>query len=171
MGDQAVIRKFDTAIVENQMPIRLVLLVLLCAGSGSALAAETRQAIKLAELPPVVRQTVAQQQGGGNLLRLEKIVREGNEIFELEFSNDSVRKIAVIDREGKILEVRQPVKLAEVSKAARAVVESSVGKGKLISVEGVKTAAGIVAAYQVQFEVGGKKTLLRIRPDGSLAQE
>lgn len=104
-------------------------------------------------------------------MRLEKIVREGNQIYELEFSNDAARKIVVIDSEGKILEIRQPAKLAEVSKAAKAVIESSVGKGKLISLESVKTAAGIVASYQVQFEVEGKKTLLRIRPDGSLAQE
>jgi hypothetical protein len=154
------------------MPLRLVLLVLLVLlGAGSACAGETRQPLKLADLPPVVRQTVTRQQAGGNLLRLEKIVREGNQIYELEFSNDAARKIVVIDSEGKVLEIRQPAKLAEVSKAAKAVIESSVGKGKLISLESVKTAAGIVASYQVQFEVEGKKTLLRIRPDGSLAQE
>jgi hypothetical protein len=168
MGDQAVIQKFDSA-VKNQMPLRLVLLVLLCVGSSRA--GETRQPIKPAELPPVVRQTVTRQQAGGNLLRLEKILREGNQIYELEFSNGAARKIVMIDGEGKVLEIRQPVKLAEVSKAAKAVIESSVGKGKLISLESVKTETGIVASYQVQFEVEGKKTLLRIRPDGSLAQE
>ena len=77
----------------------------------------------------------------------------------------------MIDGQGKVLEIRQPAMLTEVSKAARAVIESSVGKGKLISLESVKTGAGIVASYQVQFEMEGKKTLLRIRPDGSLAQE
>lgn len=151
------------------MPLRLALLVLLCA--GSARLEETRQPVKLADLPPAVRQTVVKQQAVGNLLRLEKIVREGSPIYELEFSNGSARKVVVIDVEGKVLEIRLPAKLTEVSKAARAVIESSVGKGKLISLESVKTAAGIVAAYQVQFEVQGKKTLLRIRPDGSLAQE
>ncbi|MEQ1473282.1 MAG: hypothetical protein ABLQ96_05655 [Candidatus Acidiferrum sp.] len=151
------------------MLLRLALIVLLCA--GSACAEETRQAIKLADLPSAVRETVKLQQAGGNLLRLEKIVREGIPVYELEFSNGAARKIVVMDATGKVLEIRQPVKLTEVSKAARAVIESSVGKGKFISLESVKTEAGIVAAYQVQFELESKKTLLRIRPDGSLAQE
>ena len=169
MGDQAVIQKFDAVVAKKQMPLRLALLVLLCA--GSVCAEETRQPVKLADLPSAVRQTAARQQAGGDLLRLEKIVREGSQIYELEFSNGSARKIVVIDDAGKVLEIRQPAKLAEVSKAARTVIESSVGKGKLISLESVMTAAGIVAAYQVRFEVEGRKTLLRIRPDGSLAQE
>ena len=151
------------------MLLRLALIVLLCA--SGACAEETRQAVKLAELPSAVRESAKRQQAGGNLLRLEKIVREGVSIYELEFSNGAARKIVVMEAAGKVLEIRQLVKLTEVSKAARAVIESSVGKGKFISLESVKTEAGIVAAYQVQFEVEGKKSLLRVRPDGSLAQE
>ena len=151
------------------MLLRLALITLLCA--GGARADETRQSIKPADLPQAVRETVNRQQAGGTLLRLEKFVREEIPIYEAEFSNGAAKKFVVIDADGKVLEIRQPVNLGEISKAAKAVIESSVGKGKLISLESVKTEAGIVASYQVQFEVAGKKTLLRIRPDGSLAQE
>jgi hypothetical protein len=118
-----------------------------------------------------VRETATRQQADGTLLRLEKINREGAVVYETEFSSGGAKRIVLINSDGKIVEIRQPVNLDKVSRTARAVIESSVGKGKLISLESVKTDAGIVAAYQVRFEVEGKKTILRVRPDGSLAQE
>jgi hypothetical protein len=151
------------------MLLRLALLALLCA--ASVRADEIRRSIKLAELPTAVRETATRQQADGTLLRLEKINREGAVVYETEFSSGGAKRIVLINSDGKIVEIRQPVNLDKVSRTARAVIESSVGKGKLISLESVKTDAGIVAAYQVRFEVEGKKTILRVRPDGSLAQE
>jgi hypothetical protein len=61
--------------------------------------------------------------------------------------------------------------LSAVSKAAKAVIDSSVGNGTIMALESVKTASGIISAYEVRFRREGKESLLRIGPDGSLVQE
>jgi hypothetical protein len=98
----------------------------------SARADVSRQPIKLADLPAVVRRTVMQQKGSANTRRLEKTVQEGNQIYELELRSAFVRKTVLSALEEKFLEVKKPTMLSEVSPAARTVNESSVGDRKSV---------------------------------------
>ena len=137
----------------------------------SALADVSRQPVRLADLPAPVRKTVMQQKGDAGILRLEKFAQEGNQIYELELRGRGAGKTVLIDATGKVLEVKQPIKLSEVSPAAKAIIESSVGPGTIRTLQSVKIGSGIIAAYEVKFTRDGKQLQLRIGPDGSLVQE
>ena len=129
----------------------------------------SKKPVKLNDLPAAVRRTVEGQKGATNILRLEKFEREGTQMYELELSSGgSASKTVLIDAAGKVVEIEAPIKLSEVSKAAKAVIESSVGNGHILSLSSVKTASGIISAYEVRFRREGKESLLRIGPDGSL---
>jgi hypothetical protein len=151
--------------------LRFVLMGILAFGVGAG-AEVSKKPVKLNDLPAEVRKTVERQKGAANILRLEKFEREGSQMYELEFSSGgSAVKTVLIDAAGKIVEIKEPIKLSEVSKAAKAVIESSVGDGHILSLDSVKTASGIISAYEVRFRREGKESLLRIGPDGSLVQE
>jgi hypothetical protein len=151
--------------------LRFVLISIL-AFSGGAGADVSKKPVRLNDLPAEVRKAVERQKGAANILRLEKFEREGSQIYELELSGGgSASKTVLIDSAGKIVEIKQPIKLGEVSKAAKAVIDSSVGNGTILSLNSVKTASGIITAYEVKFSREGKESLLRIGPDGSLVQE
>jgi hypothetical protein len=151
--------------------LRFVLMSILAFSVGTG-ADVSKKPVKLNDLPAAVRKTVELQKGAANILRLEKFDREGSQIYELELSSrESSHKTVLIDATGKIVEIKEPIKSSEVSKAAKAVIDSSVGNGTILALESVKTALGIISAYEVRFTREGKGSLLRIGPDGSLVQE
>ena len=147
----------------------LALLSMFVFGAG-ARADLPRQPVKLADLPEAVRRTVLQQKGQANIFRLEKTFLEGNEIYQLVLRTGLGKKTVLIDAGGRFLEIKQPMKWSEVSPAARNVIVSSVANGNILSLESVKIASGIIAAYEVRFTKEGKQAELRIGPDGSLPQ-
>jgi len=151
--------------------LRFVLISILAFSVGAG-ADVSKKPVRLNDLPAAVRKTVERQKGAANILRLEKFEREGSQIYELELSGGgSASKIVLIDAAGKVLEIKEAIKLGGVSKAAKAVIDSSVGDGTILSLNSVKTSSGIITAYEVKFSREGKESLLRIGPDGSLVQE
>jgi hypothetical protein len=139
--------------------------------SATASADVSRQPIKLADLPLAVRKTALQQKQQATIERLEKTIAEGKEIYELELRSGIVTRTVFIDSTGKVVEVRQPTKLSEVTPAAKSVIENSVGDGTVVRLETVKIASGVIAAYQVKFRKNDRDFELRIGPDGRLVQE
>jgi hypothetical protein len=137
---------------------------------ASARADVSRQPVKLADLPAAVRKTALQQKRA-NIRGLEKTVQQGKEIYEVELRSGVVKRTVFIDAAGTVLEVKQPMTLSEVSPAAKTVIESSLGNGTILTLESVRTALGIIAAYEVKFDRNGKRSQLRIGPDGRLVQE
>ena len=151
--------------------LRFVLISILAFSVGAG-ADVSKKPARLNDLPAAVRKTVERQKGAANILRLEKFEREGSQIYELELSGGgSASKTVLIDAAGKVLEIKEAIKLGGVSKAAKAVIDSSVGDGTILSLNSVKTSSGIITAYEVRFSREGKESLLRIGPDGSLVQE
>lgn len=151
--------------------LRFVVMSILAFSVGAG-AEVSRKPVRLNDLPAAVRKTVERQKGAANISKLEKFEREGSEIYELELSGGgSASKTVLIDTAGKVVEIKEPARLSQVSKAAKAVIDSSVGNGTILALHSVKTASGIISAYEVRFRRDGKESLLRIGPDGSLAQE
>jgi hypothetical protein len=116
------------------MNILRFLLMSILASSVGAGAGVSKKPVKLNDLPAAVRKTVEDQKGAANISRLEKFEREGSQMYELELSGGgSASKIVLIEAAGKIVEIKKPIKLSAVSKAAKAVIESSVGNGIILT--------------------------------------
>ncbi len=138
---------------------------------AAARADTPKQNVKLADLPATVRKSVLEQKQQARILRLEKTLQEGKEIYEVQLKSGVVRKTVFIDDDGAVLEIKQPIPLSQVSPAAKKVIESSVQNGKIVTLESVKSASGLIAAYQVRFTRNGTESQLRVGPDGKLVPE
>jgi|HubBroStandDraft_6_1064221.scaffolds.fasta_scaffold112595_2 hypothetical protein len=138
---------------------------------AAARADTPKQNVKLADLPATVRKSVLEQKQQARILRLEKTLQEGKEIYEVQLKSGVVRKTVFIDDDGAVLEIKQPIPLSQVSPAAKKVIESSVQNGKIVTLESVKSASGLIAAYQVRFTRNGTESQLRVGPDGRLVPE
>jgi hypothetical protein len=148
---------------------RVALLTMLVFSASAR--ADSRQSLKLADLPAAVRKTALQQKHSATIRRLERVVVEGKEIYELELRGGTVTRTVFIDSTGKVVEVRQPIKLSAVTPAAKAVIESSLENGTILRLESVKSPSGIIAAYEVKIRKNDKDFELRVGPDGRLVQE
>jgi hypothetical protein len=138
---------------------------------AAARADTPKQNVKLADLPATVRKSVLEQKQQARILRLGKTLQEGKEIYEVQLKSGVVRKTVFIDDDGAVLEIKQPIPLSQVSPAAKKVIESSVQNGKIVTLESVKSASGLIAAYQVRFTRNGTESQLRVGPDGRLVPE
>lgn len=152
--------------LRNALIALLVCSVIVC-------AEVRREAVKLAELPPAVRDTVVQQKRYATIRQLEKTVDEGKVIYELKLQQPPAHttKTIFIDAAGTVVQIKQPIALSVVSPAARRVIQSSVGNGTILTLQSVQTASGILAAYELTFRRNGRESQLRIGPDGALVQE
>jgi hypothetical protein len=154
-------------------PPRSFVLVFLLVFLAVATAAgdNSRHSVNLADLPATVRKTVLEQKQKGAILRLEKTSQDAREIYEVQFKNGELTKTVFIAAGGAILQVKQPVLLSKISRAARKTIESSVADGKIISLESVQLPPGFIAAYEVKFQRNGAERFLRLAPDGTLSPE
>jgi hypothetical protein len=138
---------------------------------AAAMADTPKQNVKLADLPATVRKSVLEQKQQARILRLEKTLQEGKEVYEVQLKSGVVTKTVFIDDAGTVLEIKQPIPLSQVSPAAKKVIESSVQNGRIVTLESVKSASGLIAAYQVRFTRNGTESRLRVGPDGRLVPE
>jgi len=130
-----------------------------------------KRSLNLADLPAAVQKTVLEQEQRATILRLETTSLNEQEVYEVQFKDGVSRRTVLIDSKGTVLQIREKIALSKVSPAARKVIESSVGNGKIVGLETVKSASGLIAAYQVKFKRNGAQSKLRISPDGRLAPE
>jgi hypothetical protein len=150
---------------------RLLLLTILPLYLVGARADVSRRPVKLADLPAAVRKIVLQQRQDATIVRLEKTQQEGKEIYEVALRSGAITRTVSIDEAGKVREVKQPTTLSQVSRAAKSVIDSSVGNGTIRTLESVKTATGVIAAYEIKFTRDSREFRLRIGADGRLVQE
>lgn len=128
--------------------------------------------VKMADLPPAVQATVKEQSKGAVLRGLSKEVEKGKTIYEAELKVNGHNKDVSIDADGTVIEVEEETPIDSVPAAAKAAILKGAGTGKVLKVETV-TQHGSVVAYeaQVQKTVGGKKSEVRVGPDGKPAPE
>jgi hypothetical protein len=136
-----------------------------------ARCADGKGSLKIADLPAAVRKTVLQQKQQAKITQLEKTSLGGEEAYEVQFTHGASRRTVFIAGTGTVLQVKENISLSKVSLAARKAIESSVGNGTIVTLEAVKSASGLIAAYEVKFRKNGTQSELRISPDGRLAPE
>lgn len=126
--------------------------------------------IKLKDLPDAVRKTVLEQSKGGKILGLSVEDADGKTIYEAELKLGAQRKDVSIDAAGMVLDTEERVALASLPAAAKAGLEKGAGKGKIKEVEAISK-NGAVAMYEAQVRTGGKKSEVKVSPDGTVIAE
>jgi hypothetical protein len=136
-------------------------------------ALATSQSLKLSQVPPAVRKTIAQQTKaeGTVLVGLQRISRANRELYSAQLQTNRNSRTMILERTGAIVEIREPIALSHVSPEAKKVIQSSVGNGEILQLESVKLTSGLIAAYRLRFTRAGKDSELRIAPNGKLAPD
>ncbi len=137
----------------------------------SALAQAKEKSVKLKDLPPAVKAAVEQQAGkDGKIRGLDVETENGKTVYEAELTVGKQRRDVSFDESGKIVEIEERVALESVPAAAKAAILKAAGKGKVLHVESVSDGSKIVA-YEAKVKVDGKKSEVRVDPQGQPAPE
>lgn len=129
---------------------------------ASANAAEKK--VKMQDLPPAVQKTVQEQSKGATLRGLGKEVDNGKTVYEAELTVNGHSKDITIDSDGKIVTVEEQVAIDSVPAAARAAIEKSAGKRKIVMVELVTE--GRQKFYEAHIKSGLKKSEVKVDANG-----
>ncbi len=124
--------------------------------------------VKLEELPEAARECVKRNSTGAKIGRIERIERDGTIRFEAELKTPNGSKDLLVDQDGTLLEVEEEISLPAVGTTARLAIEKAAEGGKVKKVETVKNGEGKLLYYEVDIEVKGKKSEIKISPDGEL---
>ena len=132
-----------------------------------ALAQETETRVKTKDLPKAVQQTVQAQSRGATLRGLSKEVENGATIYEAEFKVNGHNRDVSIDVNGNVVEIEEEVALSSLPPAVKATIEKNAGKGKITTVEAV-TKNNSLVAYEAHVKAAGKRSEIKVDPDGKL---
>lgn len=124
--------------------------------------------VKLEELPEAARDCVKRNSTGAKIGRIERIERDGTVRFEAELKTPNGSKDLLVDQDGTLLEVEEEISLPAVGTTARLAIEKAAEGGKVKKVETVKDGDGKLLYYEVDIEVKGKKSEIKVAPDGVL---
>lgn len=123
------------------------------------------QRVEMKDLPAAVQKTVLEQSKGATIRGLSKEVENGKTYYEVETTVNGHGRDVLMEPSGAIVEIEEEIALASLPAAARAGLERSAGKGKILKVESV-TKGNAIVAYEAQVEKAGKKSEITVRPDG-----
>lgn len=152
--------------------------IILLAGALAASGWDVRKKIKMADLPPAVKAAVTEQSKGATVRGLLMGTEKGKTYYEAELSlNDHARGV-VFDAEGKVVEIKDVVKIEDVLASAHAGLMTIAGTGKVERVESL-TRNGQLVGYEAiiineppRGRAGqhmARKTVVRVDPIGNLA--
>lgn len=153
--------------------MRRVLTILTAGSLAVALSAPAWAAEKKVEskdLPPAVQRTVQEISKGAELRALTMEVEGGATTYEAELEVNGHGKDVSIDASGAVVEVEEEIALDRLPAAARDAIRRAAGKGAIVKVESITHGDSIVA-YEAQVRTGGKRSEVRVAPDGSPAPE
>jgi hypothetical protein len=138
---------------------------------GSARAQESKEPgetkVTVRDLPKAVQQTVQELRKGGELLNLTREVEGGKTFFEAEMRVGGHGKDILVDAKGKVVEVEEEMDPASLPASTQAAVRKSLGKGKVVKFESI-TKGGVLAGYEAVVDTSGKRTEVKLSPDGKL---
>lgn len=103
------------------LPIRFPLAAAILAASGAACAAKCDEACGglPVDLPAAVAEVVVRAGGGEAPAAVERVVREGREVFEASFYHEGARTGLFVTPEGEVLESQRVVALKELPPVVR----------------------------------------------------
>ena len=126
--------------------------------------------VKLKDLPEAVRKTVLEQSKGGKILALSSEEENGKTTYEAELQIGASRKDVAIDAAGAVIETEEKIKFAALPAAVKAGLLKAAGKGKITAVEAISN-NGAVTMYEAEVHAHGKKSDVKVGPDGALVVE
>ena len=136
---------------------------------GTAFLAMTvsAQEKKLArkDLPPAVEKTVAEQSKGATITGFSTEVEDGKKIYEAALVVDGHGRDISMDKDGRVLEIEDEVKLASLPAAVQDGLKAAAGKGTLGKVEALSK-NGKLVAYESVVTLAGKHHEVQVGPDG-----
>ena len=121
----------------------------------------------MSDLPPAVQATVKEQSKGATIRGFTKETEKGKTTYEVELTKDGRGKDVSMDANGKVVEVEEEVALNSIPAAARTAIEKGATGGKVLKVEAVSAGSGAPQAFEAQVLKGGKRSEVRVAPDGS----
>ncbi|MGH9492482.1 MAG: hypothetical protein ACRD2K_03180 [Terriglobales bacterium] len=141
--------------------ISLALVLSLCAASGQG----REKRVKLKDLPEAVRKTVVEQSNGAKLRALSQETQNGETFYEAELIVEGRSRDVLMDSSGAIVEIEEEVPWNSLPAAVKAGLEQQAGRGKILKVESI-TKNDQIVAYEAHLQAGGKKSEIKVGPDG-----
>lgn len=126
-----------------------ILLGLWLALAPAALA----QTVKVADLPPAVKDTVEAETRNATLRGLSKEKEAGRTVYELETLVNGKTRDLMIDAAGKVYDVEEQIDLAQAPAPVRAAIEA---KGAVLVLERATTRGTVHYEGQVRTKAGKK---------------
>lgn len=133
-------------------------------------AVGSEQHVKMTDLPPAVQKTVREVSQGATIRGFAKEVEHGKTEYEVEMTVNGHGKDVSMDSNGAVLEVEEEVKLDDIPAVAKSAIEKSAAGGTVLKVESV-TQGGTLKTYEAVVQRGGKKSEVRVDPQGNPAPE
>lgn len=124
--------------------------------------------VKLEELPEAARECVKRNSTGAKIGKIERVEESDGVTFEVEMKTPNGTKDLVIAENGTLIEVEEEISLPAVGTTARLAIEKAAEGGKVKKVETVKDGNGKLLYYEVDIEVKGKKSEIKVSPAGEL---
>jgi uncharacterized membrane protein YkoI len=150
--------------IQNTRVLPSLLLATCLLVFGNAQASEKK--VKMKDLPKAVQKTVQEQSKGATVGGLSKEVEHGKTYYEVELKVNGHGKDILIDPSGAIVEVEEQVTMASLPAAVRTAIEAKAGKGRILKVESI-TKNNAVVAYEAQVNTAGKKSEIKVGPEGN----
>jgi hypothetical protein len=127
--------------------------------------------IERKDLPPAVEKSVEAQSQGATIRGFSQEKERGQTNYEAQMIVNGHSKDVLIDPKGAIVEIEEQVPLESLPMAAREVLQSKAGTGKILRVESL-TKHDKLVAYEAVVQNGNKKKEIQVGPDGEhLAHE
>ncbi len=150
----------------------IVLLAGLVVGVANQLAAqeqEQERKVTRRDLPAAVAKTVDAQSHGATIRGYSEEKENGQTLYEVELRVNGHTRDVLIDANGAVVEVEEEVDLAALPAAVRDALNAGAGSGKIGVVESV-TKGGQIVAYEAHVTTNGKKSEVKVGPDGKPLQ-
>jgi hypothetical protein len=148
------------------------------AGALAASGWDVRKKIKMADLPPAVKAAVMEQSKGATLRGLSMELEKGKTYYEAALTVGGHSRGVVFDADGKVVEIKDAVKMEEMPAAARAGLLTIAGAGKVERIESLTRNSQLIGyeAVIVREPPHGRagrhmlhKTEVQVDPAGNLA--
>ncbi len=136
----------------------------LALAAGSLVQGEEKK-ITRAELPPAVEKALTQQANGATLRGLSKEVENGKTFYEAELTVNGHGRDVSFDESGQVVEVEEEIALDALPAAVKDGLRSAAGAGQIVKVESL-TKLGKLVAYEAAVKTDGKRTEVKVAPDG-----
>lgn len=117
------------------------------------------------QLPPGVQQTVDTAGKGATVKGFAREVEQGQTLYEAQLTVNGHSKDMLMDSTGRVVEIEEQVRLADLQPAVRSALQGKAGKGRITTIESL-TKRGRLVAYEAQVLTGKKQSEIQVGPNG-----